>query len=80
MKELLALRMDKKEKVQYFNQRFVSHLNNFSAIIKLVEETLIEYYTSTLFPSIAMFVKRSVNPSLVETYEEANKLDFEFKE
>ena len=52
MKELLALRMDKKEKVQDFNQRFVAHLNNFSATIKPAEETLIEYYTSTLCPSI----------------------------
>ena len=74
MKELLSLRMDKKEKVQYFNQRFATHLNNFSATIKHAKETLIEYYTSALCPSIAMFVKREVNPSLVETYEEDNKV------
>ena len=31
MKELLALRREKKEKVKDFSQRFVSHLNNFHA-------------------------------------------------
>ena len=71
--------MDKKEKVQDFNQRFTPHLNNFSAIIKLVEETLIEYYTSTLSPSISMFVKRSINPSLAETYGESNKVEAELE-
>ena len=64
MKELLALRMDKKEKVQDFSQSFAAHLNNFSATIKPIEETLMEYYTSTLSPYMAMFVKRSVIPSL----------------
>ena len=75
MKELLSLGMENKEKVKYFNQRFASHLNNFSATINPVEETLIEYYTSALCPIIPMFFKRSVNPSLVETYEETNKVE-----
>ena len=79
IKELLTLRMDKKEKVQDFNQRFAAHLNNFSATIKPAEETLIEYYTSALSPNIAMFVKRSVKPSLVETYEETNKVEAELE-
>ena len=61
--------MDKKEKVRDFSQRFATHLNNFSASINPTEETLMEYYTSALFPDIAMFVKRSAKPSLVETYE-----------
>ena len=73
MKELLALRMDKKEKVHDFNHGFASHLNYFSASIKPAEETLMEYYNSTLSPDMAMFVTRSVKPSLVETYEEVNK-------
>ena len=34
-----------------------------------------EYYTPTLSPDITMFVKRAVNPSLVETYEEARKVE-----
>ena len=75
MKELLALRMDKKEKVQDFSQRFVAHLNNFSVAIKPAEDTLIEYYTSTLSSDLAILVKRSVKYYLVETYEEAIKIE-----
>ena len=65
MKELLSLRMEKKEKVQDFSQRVAAHLNNFSAAIKHVEETLMEYYNSTLSSDITIFVKRSLNPYLV---------------
>ena len=67
--------MDKKEKVQDFNQRFAAHLNNFSATTNPAEENLIEYYSSTLYPSIAMFVKRAVNPSLEKTYEVSSKVE-----
>ena len=69
--------MDKKEKVQDFSQRFPAHLDNLSAYIKPVEENLMEYYTSLLSPDIVMFVKRSINPSLVETYEEYKKVQVE---
>ena len=62
-----------------FSQRFVAHLNNFSATIKPAEETLIEYYTSALSPDIAMFVKRSVKPILVETYDEVVKIEVELE-
>ena len=62
-----------------FNQRFAVHLNNFDATIKPVENTLIEYYTSALNPEIAIFVKRSVKPTLVETYEEAEKVEGEME-
>ena len=74
MKELLSLRKEKKEKVKDFSHRFAAHLNNLSAAINPVEETLIEYYTSALGPDIAMFVKISAKPSLVETYEEDVKI------
>ena len=63
--------------MQDFNQKFAAHLNNFNATANPTEETLIEYYTSTLSPNIAMFVKRAIKPSLVETYEEANKVEVE---
>ena len=49
-------------------------MNNFGASIKPPEETLMEYYTSAISRYIAMFVKRSVNPSLLENYEEAIKV------
>ena len=54
------MRMENKEKVQDFNQRFTTLLNNFSDATKPAEVSLIEYYTTTLDPPIAMFVKRLV--------------------
>ena len=54
-------------------------MNNFSAAIIPVEETLIEYYSSALSPEIAMFVKRSVKHLLLETYEEAKKVEEELE-
>ena len=67
--------MEKKEKVQYFNQRFTTLLNTSSAVMKLAEYSLVEYYTTTLYPPIAMFVKWAVKATLVEKYEEAMKLE-----
>ena len=58
MKEILSMRMEKKEKFQDFNQRFTTLLNNFNVATKLAEESLIEYYTTTLDPSITLFIKR----------------------
>ena len=77
MKEFLSLRMEKKEKLQDFNQRFASHLSNFNATTRPTEETLTEYYTLALCPSITMLVKRAIKCSLVENYEEANKVEAE---
>ena len=65
MNELLSMRMEKKEKFQDFNQRFTTLLSSFSAAAKPVEECLVEYYTTALYPPIAKFVKRAVKPMLV---------------
>ena len=65
MKEFLALRMEKKEKVWDFDQRFASHLNNSSAAIMPAEETLMEYYSSALSPDIEILIKQSVKFSLL---------------
>ena len=67
--------MEKKEKVQDFNKSFTTLLNKFSAATKLAEESLIAYYTTTLDPPIAMFVKRFGKITLVENYEEARKVE-----
>ena len=75
MKELLSLRMEKKEKVQYFNQIFTNHLRNFSATNKPAEELLVEYYTTTLSPQLEMLMKRAVKLTLVENFEEAIKVE-----
>ena len=50
-------------------------MNNFDATDKPTKHALIEYYTSALGPDLAMFFKRSVKPTLVETYEEAEKVE-----
>ena len=71
--------MEKKEKVLDFNYRFAHHLNNFSATIMPTEETLIEYYSLALSPEIAMFMKWSIKPSLLETYEESKKVEEELE-
>ena len=38
---------------------------------------MVEYYTMTLYLPIAIFVKRTVKPTLVENYEEAKKEEFD---
>ena len=75
MKELLSMKMDKKEKIQYFNHIFTSLLSNFGSTTKPAEETLVEYYTLALYSPIAMFVKREFKFMLIENYEEANKVE-----
>ena len=47
------------------------------AIDKPSDKFLIEYYTSSLGPELAMFSKMSVNPTFSETYEEAERVEAE---
>ena len=75
MKELLSMRMVNKEKDQDFNHRFTTLLNSFSAATKPTKESLVEYYTTTLYLLITMFVKRSGKVTLVENYEEAKRIE-----
>ena len=75
----MALKKEKKEKVQDFTHRFASHLKNFNAAIRPTEETLLEYYTLALCPKMAMFSKRSVKATLDATYEEAEKIEAELE-
>ena len=41
------------------------------------EKVLIEYYTSALGPELAMFAKMKIKPTLVETYQEAERVEAE---
>ena len=41
------------------------------------DKVLIEYYTSALGPELAMFAKMKFKPTLVETYEEAERVEAE---
>ena len=77
MKDLISLKKEKKERVHNFTQRFSTYMNNFDATDKPTGHTLIDYYTSSLGPGLSMFVKRSVRPTLVETYEEFEKVEEE---
>ena len=67
--------MQKKEKVQHFNKRFTTLLNSFSYTTKSANESLVEHYATTLYPTIVMFVKRPGKVILVENYEEAKKVE-----
>ena len=75
MKGLISLKKEKKERIHNFTRRFAAYLNNFNAADKPFEHALIEYYTLALEPNLAMFSKRSVRPTLVDTYEEAEKVE-----
>ena len=77
MKGLCALKKERKEKVRSFTQSFVSYIKNFFATHKPSNKVLIEYYTSSLGPDLAMFAKMSVKPTLSETYEEAERVEAE---
>jgi len=52
LKELGSLKMEGKEKIKYFNQRFIHILNKFAANTKPHDSTTIDYYTSALSTSI----------------------------
>ena len=60
-----------------FTQRFAAYLKKNSADDKPSHKVLIEYYTSALGLELAMFTKMSVKPTLLETYEEAEKESIE---
>ena len=71
LKELGSLKMEGKEKVKYFNQRFTHILNKFAADTKPHDSITIYYYMSALLTSIAQFVKQATEPTLLENCEEA---------
>ena len=75
MKGLGLLRKEKNEKVHSFTQRFSTYLKNFFEADRPSDKVLIEYYTSALRPELAMFVKMKAKPTLVETFEEAEKVE-----
>jgi hypothetical protein len=50
--------MDAKEKVKYINQRFLTLMDRIPQASNPIEDVSIEFYTSNLPISIAMFLKR----------------------
>ena len=58
-------------------QRFSTYLRNFSETDRPSDKVLIEYYTSALGPEMATFAKMKAKPTLIETYEEAERVEAE---
>ena len=52
-----AIKIDKKEKVNDFNQLFLNVLTKLTTHIVPAQSLSIDYYSATLIPSIGMFVK-----------------------
>jgi hypothetical protein len=76
-KELGAIKMDKKEKVKYFNQRFLNVLIKFSHIVALAQSLEIEYYTVVSTPSIGIFFKMANKNTLELDFDEAEIVERE---
>lgn len=69
LKELGSFKMEQKEKVKYFNQRFNSILNKYTKKTNPHNSIIVNYYMSTLSTSIAQFFKRDVKPILLENFQ-----------
>ena len=73
--ELDRIKMENKEQIKYFNQRFLTLLNRILVASQPPEDIIIENYSSTLPKSLGMFVKQAGKITLVETFEEAIKVE-----
>lgn len=65
LKEFGSLKMEGKEKVKDFNQRFTHILNNFVVDTKSHDSIIVDYYTFSLLTSVAQFTKRATKPTLL---------------
>jgi hypothetical protein len=75
--ELGYIKMDTREKVKDFNQIFLNVLINFPNDVAPTKSLDIEYYTTTLTPSIGMFVKRANKNTLALNFDEAETMEKE---
>jgi hypothetical protein len=73
--DLSNLKMNTKEKVKDFNQRFLTLKNRIPTDSMPAESLVIAYYTKALHQSIAIWVKRSKKATLVEAFEEATQIE-----
>jgi hypothetical protein len=73
--DLSNLKMNAKEKVKDFNQRFLTLKNRIPTDSMPPESLIIAYYTKALHQSIAIWVKRSKKATLVEAFEEATQIE-----
>jgi hypothetical protein len=75
--EFSRIKMNPKEKIKDFNQIFLTLMNKILEDSRPADNVIIEFYTTTLPSSIAIFVKRAGKNTLAETFEET--LDVEKK-
>jgi ribonuclease HI len=73
--DLSNLKMNAKEKVKDFNQRFLTLKNRIPTDSMPSESLIIAYYTKALHQSIAIWVKRSKKATLLEAFEEAAQIE-----
>jgi hypothetical protein len=72
--ELSSLKINPKERIKYFNQRFLTLKNRIPMDSMPVENLIIAYYTKALHQSISIWVKRSKKVMLLEAFEEASQI------
>jgi hypothetical protein len=73
--DLSNLKMNAKEKVKDFNQRFLTLKNRIPADSMPTESLVIAYDTKSLHQSIAIWVKISKKATLLEAFEEAMQIE-----
>jgi hypothetical protein len=73
--ELSSLKMNPKEKIKDFNQRFLTLKNRIPMDLMPAENLIIAYYTKDLHQSIAIWVKQSKKATLLEAFEEASQIE-----
>jgi hypothetical protein len=69
--DLSSLKMNPKEKVKDFNQRFLTLKNRIPTDSMPAESLIISYYTKALHQSISICVKQSKKSTFLEAFEEA---------
>jgi hypothetical protein len=67
--------MDPKERVKDFNQHFLTLRNKILETSRPINDVTIKFYTSSLPPSMAMFMKRTKKETFNENFEEAIKVE-----
>jgi hypothetical protein len=73
--ELSSLKMNPKEKIKYFNQRFLTLKNRIPMDSMPAENVIVAYYTKALHQNIAIWVKRPKKATLLEAFEEASQIE-----
>jgi hypothetical protein len=73
--ELSSLKMNPKEKIKDFNQRFLTLKNRIPMDSMPAENLIVAYYTKALHQNIAIWVKRSKKATLLEAFEEASQIE-----